>query len=139
MRARPTPTRRSHVDAQIAAVRDVLREIGAGEVPELVALNKVDATDPDALTQLAGAYEGAVGVSAVTGEGVDKLLEAVAGRLRSLARIVELSVPYERGDVIAALHRDGEVLVEVHESDATRLRARLPDAELGRFREFVVG
>jgi GTPase len=126
-------------DAQIAAVRDVLREIGAGEVPELVALNKVDATDPDALTQLAGAHEGAVGVSAVTGEGVDKLLEAVAGRLRSLARIVELSVPYERGDVIAALHRDGEVLVEVHESDATRLRARLPDAELGRFREFVVG
>jgi GTPase len=126
-------------DAQIAAVRDVLREIGAGEVPELVALNKVDATDPDALTSLAGAHEGAVGVSAVTGEGVDKLLEAVAGRLRSLARIVELSVPYERGDVIAALHRDGEVLVEVHESDATRLRARLPDAELGRFREFVVG
>jgi GTP-binding protein HflX len=126
-------------DAQIAAVREVLREIGAGEVPELVALNKVDATDPDALTPLVAAHEGAVAVSAVTGEGVDKLLEAVAGRLRSLARIVELSVPYERGDVIAALHRDGEVLVEVHESDATRLRARLPDAELGRFREFVVG
>ncbi|HEY7134070.1 MAG TPA: GTPase HflX [Acidimicrobiia bacterium] len=126
-------------ETQIAAVRDVLREIGAGEVPELVALNKVDATDPDALAPLVAAHEGAVGVSAVTGEGVDKLLEAVASRLRSLARIVELSVPYERGDVIAALHRDGEVLVEVHESDATRLRARLPDAELGRFQDFVVG
>jgi GTP-binding protein HflX len=125
-------------ESQINAVRDVLREIGAGEVPELVALNKVDTTDPDAVAHLAGAHEGAVPVSAITGEGVDKLLEAVGSRLRSLARIVELSVPYGRGDVIAALHRDGEVLVEVHESEATRLRARLPDAELGRFREFVV-
>ena len=63
----------------------------------------------------------------------------MATRLRSLARIVELSVPYGRGDVIAALHREGEVLVEVHENDATRLRARVPETELSRFREFVVG
>jgi GTP-binding protein HflX len=126
-------------EAQIAAVHSVLREIGADHVPELVAVNKVDAADPESVDALLAAHAGSVAVSGLTGEGVDKLLEAVATRLRSLARIVELSVPYGRGDVIAALHRDGEVLVEVHETQATRLRARVPEAELGRFREFVVG
>jgi GTPase len=126
-------------EAQIEAVHGVLREIGAGNVPELVVVNKVDAADPDTVRALLGAHPGAVSVSALTGEGIDKLLEAVATRLRSLARIIELSVPYGRGDVIAALHREGEVLVEVHENDATRLRARVPETELSRFREFVVG
>jgi GTP-binding protein HflX len=102
-------------------------------------VNKIDAADPEDVDALLAAQVGLVAVSGLTGEGTDKLLEAVATRLRSLARIVELSVPYGRGDVIAALHRDGEVLVEVHENDATRLRARVPEAELGRFREFVVG
>ena len=126
-------------EAQIEAVHGVLREIGAGDVPELVVVNKVDAADPNTVRALLGAHPGAVSVSALTGEGIDKLLEAVATRLRSLARIIELSVPYGRGDVIAALHREGEVLVEVHENDATRLRARVPETELSRFREFVVG
>ena len=126
-------------EAQIEAVHGVLREIGAGDVPELVVVKEVDAADPDTVRALLGAHPGAVSVSALTGEGIDKLLEAVATRLRSLARIIELSVPYGRGDVIAALHREGEVLVEVHENDATRLRARVPETELSRFREFVVG
>ena len=52
--------------------------------------------------------------------------------------IVELVVPYERGDVVAALHRDGEVLVEVHGEGGTRVRARLPQLNLARFEEFVV-
>jgi GTP-binding protein HflX len=131
--------RSDDAEAQIAAVHDVLREIGAGDVPELVVVNKIDAADPENVDSLLAAHAGSVAVSGLTGEGADKLLEAVATRLRSLERIVELSVPYGRGDVIAALHRDGEVLVEVHENDATRLRARVPETELGRFREFVVG
>ena len=65
-------------------------------------------------------------MSAVTGEGTEKLLETLADRLRALNAVVELSVPYERGDVLAALHREGEVLVEVHDEQATRVRARLP-------------
>jgi len=47
-------------------------------------------------------------------------------------------VPYERGDVMAALHRAGEVLVEVHGDRETRVRARIPDAGVSRFAEFVV-
>ena len=62
---------------------------------------------------------------------------AIAERLRALDRLVELVVPYDRGDVLAALHRDGEVLVEVHDDGGTRVRARLSDPVLSRFRGFV--
>ena len=62
-----------------------------------------------------------------TGEGIDKLVAAIGERLRALSPVVELLVPYDRGDVLAALHRDGEVLVEVHDDDGTRVRARLGD------------
>ena len=65
------------------------------------------------------------------------LLTAVGDRLRALANISEFVVPYERGDVLAALHRAGEVLVEVHGDRGTRVRARIPDAVAGRFSEYA--
>jgi len=122
-------------ERQIDAVRSVLRQLGAGELPELLVANKLDVADPEALVALKGL--GAVPASAVTGEGVDGFLETLADRLRALNAVVELSVPYERGDVMAALHREGEVLVEVHDEQATRVRARLPKGGLARFREFM--
>ena len=125
----------SEVDRHIPAVRAVLGEIGAGSVPELLVANKCDVATADQMAELVDA--GAVPVSAATGEGVDKLLEALAARLRALNTIVELSVPYDRGDVVAAVHREGEVLVEVHDDQATRIRARLPRRGLERFREFI--
>jgi GTP-binding protein HflX len=123
-------------DEQIEAVRAVLHEIGASEVPELLAFNKADVA-PD-IDRLAGRHPGSVRISALTGEGIDGLLQAVGDRLRAAANIVELMVPFERGDVIAAVHREGEVLVEQHEEGATRLRARLDQAGAARFREFLV-
>jgi GTP-binding protein HflX len=123
------------IDRRILAVREVLGEIGAGSVPELLVANKADIADPDAMAEMVNT--GAVPVSAATGEGVDKLLEVLAARLRALNAVVELSVPYDRGDVVAALHRDGEVLVEVHDERATRIRARLPRRSLERFREYI--
>jgi GTP-binding protein HflX len=120
------------------AVRDVVDEIGASSVPELVAFNKVDVA-PERARQLAAARPGSVAISAVTGEGVDELLTAVADRLRSLTKIVELAIPFDRGDVLAAVHREGEVLVELHDDDGMRVRARIDDAAMGRFREFVAG
>jgi GTP-binding protein HflX len=119
-------------------VHKVLRDIGADHVPELLVLNKVDIADPDDVKFLLAAHPRAVEVSAVTGEGASVLLDTLAARLRSLAPIVELLVPYERGDVVAALHREGEVLVEVHAEGGSRLRARLPASAITRFGEFVV-
>jgi len=122
---------------QMAAVRSVLEEIGAAEVPELLAFNKSDIA-PEG-KRLADRHPGSVLLSAVTGEGVDALGTAIAERLRALAQVVELVVPYERGDVLAAVHREGEVLTEAHGPDATRVRARLDEVGASRFREFLVG
>ena len=123
-------------EAQIDAVRAVLAEIGAADVPELLAFNKADVAP--AAGKLAASHAGSVAISALTGAGVEDLLTAVSDRLRSLSRAIELVVPYSRGDVVAALHREGEVLVEAHEESATRLRARLDPADAARFDEFLV-
>jgi len=125
-------------EAQIKAVYDVLREIHADAVPEMLVVNKADLALPDDVAALTRAHPDAVVVSAVAGTGIDKLLDRIAERLRELEPVVELEVPYDRGDVLAALHRDGEVLVEVHADAGTRVRARLPRSDVVRFDEFVV-
>jgi GTP-binding protein HflX len=122
---------------QIDAVRDVLASIGAGSVPELLVFNKSDRA-PDAAARLASRHPGSVVISARTGDGTDALLQTLADRLRALTRVVELAIPFERGDVLAAVHREGEVLVELHDEGRFRVRARIDDAAVGRFREFVV-
>ncbi len=121
---------------QIEAVREVLREIDAGDIPELTVVNKIDVADPQTVSDLVDDHH-AVPISAVSGEGTDKLLETLAERLRALNAVVELTVPYGRGDVIAALHREGEVLVEVHDESGSRIRARLPRQGLERFAEYL--
>ena len=122
-------------DGQIAAVREVLEEIGAANVPELLVFNKIDVTAE--AKRLVEQHPGSVAISAATGEGTDALLDVLGDRLRAMSTIVELVVPYDRGDVLAALHRDGEVLVESHEDAGTRVRARLDDAARSRLAEFV--
>ena len=140
-------------EAQIDAVRTVLREIGADRVPELIAFNKIDLLDlgGGAASDTAGAvkpgrakhllerHPGSVLVSAHASDGIGDLLAAVGDQLRALSREVELVVPYHRGDVVAALHRHGEVLSEEHEDDASRLRVRLDATDEARFAEFRVG
>jgi len=61
----------------------------------------------------------------------------VADRLREMTHVVELVVPYDRGDVVAAVHRAAEVVSEAHDAEATRLWVRIHPEDLGRFREFV--
>ena len=124
------------VEGNIDAVRKVLREISAADVPELLAFNKSDVA-PDA-ARLAATHDGAVSLSAATGEGIEALLRTVGDRLRALTKVVELSIPYERGDLLAAVHREGEVLVELPDDESMRLRVRLDDAALGRFVDYVV-
>jgi len=123
--------------AQIDAVRSVLAEIDADRVPELLVFNKADLAGEEA-ARLAKLRPGSVAVSATTGEGIDDLLRVLSDRLRALATVVELLVPYERGDVLAAVHREGEVVSQTHTDDGVRVRARLDDAAAGRLSEFAV-
>jgi GTP-binding protein HflX len=127
-----------HPEANIAAVDAVLGEIGADAVPQMIVFNKVDVAWPDAVTQLLDRYPGSVALSAASGVGVDAFLETLGDRLRSLSNVIELLVPYDRGDVVAAIHREGEVLLEAHEDGGTRLRARVDGAAAGKYRDYVV-
>jgi GTP-binding protein HflX len=118
---------------QIEAVRTVLAEIDAASIEELLVFNKADAADPAAVRRLATVHEGVV-ISALDGAGVDRLLTAIESRLSIRSSILQLSIPYERGDVLAALHRKAAVLELNHEPAGVRARARLrPD----RIREFL--
>ena len=124
-------------DGQIAAVRAVLAEIGAAHLPELLVFNKRDLA-PDSADELVKLHEGSVSISATTGEGIDIFLQALADRLRALNKVIELLIPYDRGDLLAAVHREGEVLSTCHEDDGVRVRARLGEASVGRLAAFVV-
>jgi GTP-binding protein HflX len=122
------PDPQSHIDA----VRDVLGEIGAGEVPELICFNKADRSDE--VARLVRANEGSVGISALTGEGVDHLLLAIGDRLRSQTNVVDLFIPFDRGDVLAEVHREGEVLREEVGEGGMALTARLDEAATAKLR-----
>jgi GTP-binding protein HflX len=123
---------------QIEAVHIVLQEIDAAAVPELIVVNKVDAMSEDDVLALRQALPGAVWVSARTGYGIDRLREIVADRLPHPDVDVDVLVPYERGDLVARMHRDGEVLSEDHEAGGTRLTARVDGALAAVLEEFTV-
>ncbi|MCX6537251.1 MAG: GTPase HflX [Actinobacteria bacterium] len=124
-------------NGQIIAVREILTEIGADKVPELLLINKSD-LDPDSAKRLANEYQGAVAFSAATGEGLNGLLLAIGDRMRALTTVIELLIPYDRGDIVATVHREGEVVSTSNEEVGMRIRARLADASAGRLSEFVV-
>ena len=125
-----------NTDAQIAAVHEVLGEIGAADVPELVVVNKAD-TAPEEAKALAHAIEGSVLISARTGEGIDDLLQVIGDRLRGTDRVIELVVPWSRGDVLAAIHREGEVVGQSDGEESATLQVVLDEVGRARFAEFV--
>jgi GTP-binding protein HflX len=122
--------------AQIDAVHEVLGEIDAAAVPELLVFNKCDLA-PGVAKELVADHPGSVAISAVTGEGIDEFLRTLADRLRALTVVHELVIPYDRGDVLAAVHREGEVVSVGDGDDAWTVRARLSDASAGRLSEFA--
>lgn len=127
----------THPDQQITAVREVLAEIGADNVPEFIVFNKADMLD-DHGAALVEEYQGAVAVSALRNEGMDILLRRLTDRMRAISKVTELLVPFERGDIVASVHREGEVVSIEEAETGLRIRARLSEASAGRLREFVV-
>jgi GTPase len=122
--------------SQLAAVREVLSEIGAGEVPELVVINKADAADRIALEGLQLTERQSVIVSASTGDGIEELQAEIERLLPRSQREVTVVVPYDRGDLVSRVHDEGEVLAVGHNGDGTELTARVPlglAAELDRY------
>ena len=124
-------------DAQAEAVRTVLREIGAGDLPELVVFNKTDIAAPAAVGRLLELNEGSVAVSAGTGDGLTRLLEAIAAELSKGSVEVDLLIPYSDGEVVDRIYRLGEVVKRSDEAVGTRIAARIPAPEAPRFARYT--
>ncbi|AQT80643.1 GTPase HflX [Mycolicibacterium litorale] len=127
--------------AQIEAVREVLREVQndhhAPPAPELLVVNKIDAADELTLAQLRRALSGAVFVSARTGEGIDRLRTRLSELVEPREVTVDVTIPYDRGDLVARLHNDGHVDATEHTEAGTRLKARVPAALAAGLRQYV--
>ncbi len=122
---------------QIAAVREVLHEIDASTIPEILAFNKSDLMSDIARHRLENLYPDGVLISARNGAGLPHLAERISDTLKRQMVALVLEVPYARGDIIAAAHRVGEVLMEKHDDQGTIIEVRVPQAVATRFLEFT--
>jgi GTP-binding protein HflX len=124
-------------ELQIAAVREVLHEIDADDVPELLVFNKADLPGSRA-GDLARRNEGSVCVSALTGENLERVLATIGERLRTNDRAVTLHLPLDRGDLLAAAHREGEVLDTAVTDESVVVHVVLDPVGMARFSEWRV-
>ncbi|MGI4894902.1 MAG: GTPase HflX [Janthinobacterium lividum] len=129
----------SHPDpeGQLAAVRSVLADVDAQQVPELVAINKADLADPEVLQRLLRKEKNSIAVSARTGAGIEELLARISQLLPVPDVQLEVCVPYDRGELVNRVHVSGQVLEEEHTGAGTRLVARVRPrlaAELEQYR-----
>ncbi|MDX2932645.1 GTPase HflX [Streptomyces ipomoeae] len=112
-------------EEQLAAVREVIRDVGATDVPEIVVINKADAADPLVLQRLLRNEKRSIAVSARTGQGIDELLALVDSELPRPSVEIEALVPYTHGKLVARTHTEGEVISEEHTPEGTLLKARV--------------
>jgi len=124
--------------ADIRAVDEVLEEIGAGEGPRLLVLNKADLLDPEERSEVLLRHPGAVLVSALGGEGLDRLRERIEGAFEDTLEDVELLIPYADGARLHELHEVAGDLYREDRSDGVLVRAKVPRAELHRFEDLTV-
>ncbi|MDX6650330.1 MAG: GTPase [Solirubrobacteraceae bacterium] len=122
----------------VRAVDDVLEEIGAGDVPRLLALNKADLLDDDRRRELGFRHPDAVLVSALTGEGMDTLADRVQEAFRRSLREVVLLLPYDEGGRLAELHELADDLQREDTPEGVRVSARLPETVAARYERFAV-
>ncbi|GLX92276.1 MULTISPECIES: GTPase HflX [Herbidospora] len=119
----------SHPDpeSQLAAVREVFAEIeGARDIPEIVVINKADAASREVIDRLTMRERHSIVVSARTGQGITELMDLIEQELPHLDHEVHVLIPYDRGDLVARAHKEGEVLSVDHTGDGTILHARVP-------------
>ena len=127
--------------AQINAVRkvvnDVVAEYDIAPPPELLVVNKTDAASGLMLAQLRRALPGAVFVSARTGDGLDQLRRRMSELVVATDTTVDVTIPYDRGDLVARVHADGRIDATEHTEQGTRFKARVPVALAASLREFA--
>ncbi len=113
---------------QISAVREVLKEIGAGEIPEVIAINKSDIADPMDIAAIKGSFPNAIVISAHTGAGLEELLQRIDSELPQTLVAIEVMIPYSRGDLLSRIHESGEQVQISHVETGSDVTALVPAA-----------
>lgn len=122
--------------SQLATVRNVIGDLGARDIPEIVVFNKSDLIDDNARLTLRGLEPDALFVSARSGEGIDELLTRISQTIPRPDIRIELLVPYDRGDVISSLHEHGTILSTSYDEAGTRVVALVTAAHEGSLHAF---
>ena len=122
---------------QMGAVREVLAEIGAGEVPEIVVVNKCEITPDAVLAEIRHRAPGAVAVSALEGLGIDHLREVIDEHLPRPDVAVDVTIPFERGDLVSEVHEHGEITDSTYSDSGTSMRAQVPSWLAARLTDFA--
>jgi GTPase len=122
----------------LAAVDDVLEEIGAADRARVLALNKIDLLDAERRRELSFRFPSAVQISGATGEGLDRLGEAIEARFLATLRPMELLLPYDEGGSLSELHDLAGELEREDTAEGVRIRARVPAAAAPRFERFTL-
>lgn len=127
----------SNPAARLAVVRDVMGEVGAREIPEIVVFSKSDLADADQRLVLRGHEPSSVFVSARTGEGMDELMARIQAALPSPEVLLNLLIPYDRGEVISRLHAQGRVLNTEYREAGTAISAMVHPSRVSDLTPFV--
>lgn len=125
-------------DKQMRAVEDTLEQIGAHGIPRILVFNKVDLVDAAKRLALASRFPGAVLVSAETGEGVDELIDAIARAATASETLMEVVVPFSRGDLVSLAHSRCTVLAESYDERGTIMTLRVPSEMKASFGPYAV-
>ena len=115
-------------EGQLSAVRKVLADIDAHNIPELVVINKADAADPYVIDRIKLHEKNAIAVSALTGQGIDELVALIEAQLPHPQLDIKATVPYDRGDLLARAYREGNVLSRTDTEAGTVIIAKVPQA-----------
>ena len=120
----------SHPDPQeqLRAVRQVINEIGGGEIIEIIAINKADVSAPEVLMNLLRNESNAYAISARTGYGVDTLVKAIEAALPKPKVEINAVIPFSRGDLVSAVHEQGEIISEEYLPEGTKIHAMVGGA-----------
>ena len=120
----------SHPDPmeQIRAVRKVIVEVGGGDIPEIIAINKADIAAPEVMMQILRTEQNSFAFSARTGFGIDTLLKAIETNLPRPRVEVRTTIPFNRGDLVSAIHDRGEIMSEEYSEHGTTIHAMVDGA-----------
>ncbi len=120
----------SHPDPfeQIRAVREVISEIGGGDIPEIIAINKVDIASPEIVMELLRKEKNSYAFSVKSGFGIEGLLHAIEKSLPHPSVEIDSVIPYHRGDLVHAIHESGEILLEEHLAEGTHIHGYVDGA-----------